>query len=286
MAITPEELRIALDRPVFGNAFVKAVAAGIALLDAIKRKMDRPSFSAKLHLKLQGIRARRVASAALRAYGTSIGRPLDISEQAALRKIIAEEASRQMQRRMVKEAVEDPAARGRSDTELRFLASRGNAVNAILEVLFRDMQQPLEGPDFEAHLTQEFRNQGSRDLACQGYRLRLAEQKISGPHLLNARGQVDEILHSNKSTQQKTEAIIQYFEEHGIIGLGEPIRPYVLARFDEIREACDRFVSMAMESNSVPRDELHVQTELYHRLVAYGYAYRAAEELVRAHAAH
>ncbi|MGA3309185.1 MAG: hypothetical protein ABSD08_11290 [Xanthobacteraceae bacterium] len=107
MTITPEELRIALDRPVFGSAFVKAVAGGIALLDAIRRKMDRPSWSAKLHLRFQGIRARRAANAALRAYGTSIGRSLGTSEQATLRKIIADEACRQMQRRMVKEAVEE-----------------------------------------------------------------------------------------------------------------------------------------------------------------------------------
>ena len=107
MAITTEELRIALDRPVFGNAFVKAVAGGIALLEAIKRKMDHPSLSTKLHLKLQGVRARWAANAALRAYGTSVERSLESSEQAALRKIISDEAVRQMQRRMVKEAVED-----------------------------------------------------------------------------------------------------------------------------------------------------------------------------------
>jgi hypothetical protein len=80
MAITPEEFRIALDRPGFGSAFVKAVAGGIALLDAIRRKMDHPSWSAKLHLKFQGIRARRAANAALRAYGTNIGHSLDTSE--------------------------------------------------------------------------------------------------------------------------------------------------------------------------------------------------------------
>jgi hypothetical protein len=107
MAITPEELRVALDRPVFGKAFVKAVASGIALLEAIKRKMDHPSFSTKLRLKFQGISARRAADAALHAYGTSMGRSLERSEQAALRKIISDEAVRQMQRRMVKEAVED-----------------------------------------------------------------------------------------------------------------------------------------------------------------------------------
>jgi hypothetical protein len=104
MAITPEELRIALDRPVFGSAFVKAVAGGIALLDAIRRKTDHPSWSAKLHLRFQGIRARRAANAALRAYGTGIGRSLDTSEQATLRKLIADKAFREMERRMYKEA--------------------------------------------------------------------------------------------------------------------------------------------------------------------------------------
>jgi hypothetical protein len=104
MAITPDELRVALDRPAFGNAFVKAVTRGIALLEAIKRKMDHPSFSTKLRLKFQGVSARRAADVALRAYGTSIGRSLDISEQASLRKIIGDEASRQMLRGMLKEA--------------------------------------------------------------------------------------------------------------------------------------------------------------------------------------
>lgn len=108
MAITPEELRTALDRPVFGNAFVKAVAAGIALLTAIGRKMDHPSLSTKFHLKLQGIRARWAANAVLRAYGPSVGRRLGSSEQDALRKIISDEAVRQLQHRMVKAAVEDP----------------------------------------------------------------------------------------------------------------------------------------------------------------------------------
>jgi hypothetical protein len=99
--------------------------------------------------------------------------------------------------------------------------------------------------------------------------------------MLAARGQVDEILCSNTSTQMKTKAIAEYFENHGIVGLGDPIRPYVLVRFDEIRDVCERFVGMIFENSDTPTNKR--DAELYHGFVSYGYAYRVAEELVRPH---
>jgi hypothetical protein len=170
-----------------------------------------------------------------------------------------------------------------SDSELRSVARRGKVADAILQAFALDKQQPLDAPGLENYLTQHFDDQGSRDLVRNGYRLRLAEQRIVSPRLLVASGEVDEVLRSNKSSQEKAEVIAEYFDNHDIVGLGEPIRPYVLTRFNEIREVCERFVSMAREQNRIP-DKRGMQAELYHRLVASGYAYRVAEELLRCHA--
>jgi hypothetical protein len=199
------------------------------------------------------------------------------SAHAALRAAIesAEDEHNQPQ------ASQDAASQEPSDSELRDLALNGRAADAIFWAFARDAEQPLDAPELEAHLTQQFRNESSRDLARVGYRLRLAEELIQGPRMLAARGQVDEILRSNTSTQLKTKAIAEYFENHGIVGLGDPIRPYVLVRFDEIRDVCERFVGMIFENSDTPTNER--DAELYHGFVSYGYAYRVAEELVRPH---
>lgn len=169
-----------------------------------------------------------------------------------------------------------------SDGELRSLALHGEVAEAIVRALARDMERALDARDFETHLAQ-FRQEGSRALMRHGYRLRLAEQKIMLPRQLVPQGQVDEILRSNKSPREKTEAITQYLDTHDSAGLGEPIRPYTLARFDEIQEVCERFVGKAIESNRIPKDERQMQIGLYQGYVAYGYVYRVAEELVREH---
>lgn len=179
------------------------------------------------------------------------------------------------------QALQDAASQEPSDSELRSLALNGGAADTILWALARDAEQPLDAPEFEDHLTQQFRDEISCNLARAGYRLRLAEELIHGPRMLAARGQVDEILRSNAFTQRKTEAIAEYFENHGVVGLGDPIRPYVLVRFDEIRDVCERFVGTIFENIDIPPNE--GDAELFHRLVSYGYAYRVAEELVRPH---
>jgi hypothetical protein len=176
-----------------------------------------------------------------------------------------------------KNATTPTAQQGPSDSDLRSLALRGDVAAAILQALVRDAREPLQALGLETHLTHaQLRHQASRDVVRYGYQMRMAEQRIMGPRLLVAQGQVHEILHSNKSPQEKTEAIAEYFEDHMHVGLGDPIRPYVLARFDEIRETCELFVS----GYKIPEDDV-AGNELYRRLFADGYVYRVAEELVQ-----
>lgn len=156
---------------------------------------------------------------------------------------------------------------------------QGQAAEAILLALVRDEQLPLDAPEFEAHLA-EYRQERSRNVIRMGYRLRLAEvEVIGGRHLVPA-GQVDEILRSDRLFREKVEAIAQYLDTHGVLGLGDPVRPYVLGPFEELCMALDRILEAVVKANPVPSGERDLQAEVYTRLLAYGYVYRVAEEIV------
>jgi hypothetical protein len=75
----------------------------------------------------------------------------------------------------------------------------------MLQALVRQMQNPFHAPGFETHLTQHFRNQGSPNFGASW--LSAAVGRAAGPRLLVAEGQVDEILRSNRSPQEKTEDV-------------------------------------------------------------------------------
>jgi len=94
-------------------------------------------------------------------------------------------------------------------------------------------------------------------------------------------GQIEEVLRSGRSPQGKTVAIAEYLDAHETAGLGDPVRLYVLAPFDDIRDAFDRLVDQAIEANRPHISDLDMQTELYQRYLAYGYVYKVAEDLVR-----
>ena len=55
----------------------------------------------------------------------------------------------------------------RSNRELRELAIRGQAANAVLLAFIRDLAVPLDASDFNAHM-EDYRQEGSRDLMRNG----------------------------------------------------------------------------------------------------------------------
>ena len=167
----------------------------------------------------------------------------------------------------------------RSSKELRDLAARGQAANAIVAAFVRDLATPLDAPDFTAHL-ETFEQQGSRDLTRNGYRLRLAERDVISKRMLIPLGQIESILCSSMPPQEKTAAVAEYLDSHETVGLGDPVRLYVLASFDEIRGAFDDLSQLAIDANRPYIGDLEMQSELYCRYIAYGYVYRIAEELV------
>ncbi|MGO9123580.1 MAG: hypothetical protein ACLP6G_01695 [Terriglobales bacterium] len=167
-----------------------------------------------------------------------------------------------------------------SNGELGEIAVRGQAANAVLLAFTRDFTAPLNAPEFSSHL-ENYRQDGSRDLARNGYRLRVAEREVMGNRALMPLGQVEEILRSGTTPREMTAAIAEYLDTHSTVGLGDPVRLYVLAPFDDVRDAFDCLVEQAVEANRLYISDLEMQTELYQRYVAYGYVYKVAEDLVR-----
>jgi hypothetical protein len=159
------------------------------------------------------------------------------------------------------------------------LALRGDAEEAILATFAGDQNLPLDSAEFALHL-QEFRQESARALMRNGYRLRLAERKVMGARRLVPLGRIDELLRSSLSSQEKTVAIAEFLDTHEMIGLGDPARLYVVAQFSVVRQVFDDFVAHAIELNGPLGGDVGVQTELYHRHLAYGYVYKVAEELV------
>jgi hypothetical protein len=156
---------------------------------------------------------------------------------------------------------------------------RSEVEDAILTIFAAKLAQPLDSEEFSLHL-QKFRQEGTRALMRNGYRLRLAEQKVMGAKRLVPLGKVDELLRSSLPPQEKTVAVAEYLDDHQEIGLGDPARLYVLAPFNVVRHILVDFTTEAMKLNGPFGSDVDVQTELYQRCLAYGYIYRVAEELV------
>lgn len=167
-----------------------------------------------------------------------------------------------------------------SKKELRELAIRGQARSAILLAFVRDFDAPLNAAEFTAHL-ERYRQEGTRDLMRNGYRLRLAERDVMGARMLVPLGHIEDALRSGSSPQEKTVAIAEYIDAHETIGLSDTVRLYVLAPFGDVHSAFDDLLEIALEANrAFIDDNVEMQSELYSRYMAYGYAYRVAEELV------
>lgn len=182
---------------------------------------------------------------------------------------------------LVKEALDAPQGLDReSNDDLSTLAIlRGQAAEAILSALTKDQPLPVYTPEFEARLA-EYKEVGARDLVRMGYRLRLAELRVMGGQQFVPLGQVDEIMRSDRPSTEKIEAIAQHLDTHDAVGLGNPVKLYTLSPFGELVRAFDELVEAAMKSNPMPSDELDSQFEVYARLIAYGYVYKVAEDLV------
>ena len=175
--------------------------------------------------------------------------------------------------------VTPPPSEQLSARELRDFAARGQAANAVILAFARDLAAPLDAPEFEAHLGR-YSQKGSRDLMRNGYRLRLAERDVISKRRLVPLGPIESILRSSKPPHEKTVAIAEYLDSHETAGLGDPVRLYVLAGFDDICKAFNDLSQMAIDANRQYIADVEMQSGLYSRFMANGYVYRVAEEFV------
>lgn len=166
-----------------------------------------------------------------------------------------------------------------SIAELRALVRIEEGARAIRLALASNFSSPLSTPDFERHL-EGYEQGNSRALLRFGYQVRIAEREVMGDRRLVPLGEVDRILRSTKSDQEKVKAISTYLDSHDLVGLGEPTRFYVFGRIDDIREIFDEIVEGVIQGNQLSGEEAELHIELTHRLLAAGYIYRVAEELV------
>jgi hypothetical protein len=167
----------------------------------------------------------------------------------------------------------------KSDIALRELAIMGHGAEAIRFAFDRDFHFPLNVPSLEKHL-EAWSQEESRALVRLGYRVRLAERQVMRGRPLLAIGAIHEIIRSEKSPKEKVAAICEYLDRHNVIGVGDPVKPYLLVPIDQIRKVFDKMVDETITLNQIPSEELEMQTELRHRYLAFGYVFRIAEELV------
>jgi hypothetical protein len=155
----------------------------------------------------------------------------------------------------------------------------GEPAKAIMMALARDERVLLDATELEAQLA-SFHEEGSRGLVRLGYRVRLAELQIFGERHLVPPGRADEILRSNRSPKEKTEAIAKYLELQNDSELTDPMRLYARAPFDAMQKVFEQLAKTAVDTDRCPKDEIDLQTDLIVRHLAYGYIYKVAEDLV------
>jgi hypothetical protein len=164
---------------------------------------------------------------------------------------------------------------------LKKLVSRRERPQAfsILDVLRCEIDQPLDAPTFLEHVERAVEQPSSRIVMISGYRTRLIEQKLFGEgHLLVARIAEKVILELSRSDLEKISILAQHLNDHDLIGLGEPVRPYTDVDLEQLWVVADGVISANLNFHGIASDD--AQLELLHRCFADGYVYRVAEELV------
>jgi hypothetical protein len=103
-----------------------------------------------------------------------------------------------------------------------------------------------------------------------GFCIGMTECLAAGVKQIEPTGQAAEILQARfSSPDEKTEALADYLDRHNLVGLGEPVRPYVYLGFERMRDLIARVREEELEANGFhPNDEM--QAELYERIIAYG----------------
>jgi len=149
----------------------------------------------------------------------------------------------------------------------------------ILEAVAELPGRVLDAPAFKDYLDRTFKNENSRGFVELGYQIRIIEREAAlNRTAIPPLKEIQDILRSG-GTSAKNIEIAEYLDNHDKIGLGLPIRPYVLAGFDLIRSVFDEIVSSAIRANHTSVNSRESHAEVYHRLLAHGYAHRIAEEL-------
>jgi hypothetical protein len=149
----------------------------------------------------------------------------------------------------------------------------------VLSLAQKAGEKLLISPEFEADLKVHWREDHA-NVVRTGYYARIIELNLVGARVLVPLGEVNKILSSDKSRLEKIELITHYLDEHDMVGLGNPIAPYVFAPINEVRSALQQVVDAIIEANRLSEDQRDMHNEILHRHLAYGYVRRVAEELV------
>lgn len=152
--------------------------------------------------------------------------------------------------------------------------------NDIKEALRKRVQSNSNTSKFQIYLLDNFSRSDNKELYEAGYMLRRAEEDVIGYKKPIISDGVSEILKQGTQPQEKIITIAEYLDSHGHVGLGEPIRPYLLAPMEKIAEVFDAIVRAFLSGIGIDEDDYDLQFELKARAIAFGYVYRVAEELV------
>lgn len=125
----------------------------------------------------------------------------------------------------------------------------------------------------------QYKQGATQVFAKSGYVARLAEEEVVGHRELNITAEHREFLKRLSSDKDKIMKLAEHLEQHSIIGIGEPVKSYVLTRYGVMRAVLDSVMKDTKERLSKfilfnGRDD-----ELWHRVVAFGYVYKIAQEL-------
>lgn len=118
-----------------------------------------------------------------------------------------------------------------------------------------------------------------------GYLVRLTEENISNPNNKTVKYQkpIADILKSGYATKDTLEKLTNYFDNHNMVGPGEPIKPYTILKFNKIMTIFEIIVEDFIKSNFEEYSgELNKKLfyELITRNATVGYQYRTAEYIL------
>lgn len=136
---------------------------------------------------------------------------------------------------------------------------------------------PLDAPGIP--LFDDTKHEVSSIFEKCGYRARLAEEKVIGRRELEITPQHQEFLHGIAAQGDRIKELAEHLDSHSMIGIGEPVKGYVLAPYGVMRAVLFSVMTDTKERLNTFGSLHGGSDELWHRLVAFGYIYKIAQEL-------